>query len=80
MGEETSQVEFAELLGISKQNLCDIEHGRRTVSPKMAAAFAKKTGYSTSQLVRLCLQDMLNKDGMKYVVDLVPADLYLKAA
>ena len=44
VGEEMSQVEFASLLGISKQNLCDIEHERRFVSPKIAQEFAKKTG------------------------------------
>jgi len=40
-GEEMSQVEFAKLLGVSRQYLCDIEHGRRTVSPKSVAALKK---------------------------------------
>ncbi len=71
VGEDMSQVAFAELLGISKQNLCDIEHGRRFVSPKMANEFAKKTGYSSAQFIRLCLQDMLKRDGIKFEVELV---------
>ncbi len=66
-----AQVKFAALLGISKQNLCDIEHERRFVSPKMAENFAKKTGYSSNQFVRLCLQDMLKRDGIPYEVELV---------
>ena len=45
-GEEVSQVELAKTLGISRQNLCDIEHNRRFVSPKMAADFAPPTGNS----------------------------------
>jgi transcriptional regulator with XRE-family HTH domain len=72
-GEEKSQVEFAKLLGISRQYLCDIEHGRRTVSPKSAAAFAKKLGYSPQQFVRLCLQDLVNRDGLKLKIDVQDA-------
>ena len=72
-GEEMSQVEFAELLGVSRQYLCDIEHGRRTISPKAAAAFAKKLGYSPKQFVRLCLQDLVNRDGLKLKIDVQDA-------
>lgn len=72
-GEEMSQVEFAKLLGVSRQYLCDIEHGRRSVSPKKAAAFAKKLRYSPQQFVRLCLQDLVNRDGLKLKVDIQDA-------
>src|SRR5271154_6987242 len=72
-GEEMSQVEFAKLLGVSRQYLCDIEHGRRAVSPKSAAAFAKKLGYSPQQFVRLCLQDLVNRDGLKLKIDVQDA-------
>src|SRR3970040_1208306 len=44
--EEMSQVEFAAKLGISKQHLCDIEKGRKFVSPERAAKFAKILGHS----------------------------------
>lgn len=53
-GEEMSQVEFANLLGISKQYLCDLEKGRKFVSPKVAAGFALKLHYSDKQFIRLC--------------------------
>jgi len=69
-GEEMTQVDFARQLGISRQNLCDIEHNRRFVSPKMSAEFAEKLGYSKKQFVRLCLQDLLNRDGIPLLVEL----------
>ena len=72
-GEEVSQVEFAKMLGISRQNLCDIEHNRRFVSPKMAAEFAEKLGYSAKHFVRLCFQDMLDRDGLNFSIDVESA-------
>lgn len=68
-GEEMSQVEFAHVLKVSRQYICDVEHGRRFVSPKAAAQFAKKLGYSPQQFVRLCLQDVVNRDGLKLIID-----------
>lgn len=72
-GEEFSQVEFAKTLGVSKQYLCDLEHGRRFASPKAAADYARKLGYSEEQFVRLCLQDMLDRDGILLNVDVKAA-------
>lgn len=69
-GEEITQTEFARLLGISRHNLCDIEHNRRFISPRMAVQFANKLGYSEKQFVRLCLQDMLNREGLALRVEL----------
>lgn len=69
-GEELTQVGFAKKLGISRQNLCDIEHNRRFISPKMASEFAKKLGYSEKQFIRLCLQDLLNREGIELVVEI----------
>lgn len=72
-GEELSQVKFAEMLGMSRQMLCDIEHNRKNISPKKAAEYAEILGYSPKQFIRLCLQDMLNRDGFKLDVDLADA-------
>ena len=72
-GEELSQVAFSQKIGISRQNLCDIEHNRRYISPKMAAEFAEKLGYSKKQFVRLCLQDLLNRDGLTLLIDVQDA-------
>lgn len=69
-GEEMSQVEFAKLLGVSRQVLCDIERGRRTISPKKAAEYADKLGYSRKQFVRLCLQDMIDRDHLDLIVEI----------
>ena len=69
-GEEMTQVDFAKQLGVSRHYLCDIEHNRRYVSPKAAAEFAEKLGFSSKQFVRLCLQDMLNRDGLALLVDI----------
>ncbi len=45
LGEEISQAAFAEKLGISVSHLCDIEKGRKVVSPERAARFAKILAY-----------------------------------
>ena len=69
-GEELSQVEFAKMLGVSRQVLCDIEHGRRIISPKKAAEYADLLGYSKKQFVRLCLQDMIDRDHLGLIVEI----------
>ncbi len=66
--EEMSQVEFAKKLGISKQHLCDIEKGRKFVSPERAARFAKLLGHSEQSFVALALQDIVNQGGLKLKV------------
>lgn len=72
-GEEMSQVEFAKLLRVSRQYLCDVEHGRRFISPKSAAEYAKKLGYSQQQFVRLCLQDLVDRDGLALKINVQDA-------
>ena len=74
-GEELSQVEFAKVLGVSRQILCDIEHGRRIISPKKAAEYAALLGYSKKQFIRLCLQDLLFRSLLIYKIQ--PHDLRL---
>ena len=73
LGEEISQVEFARQLGISKSHLCDIEKGRKLVSPERAAMFAKILKYSSEQFVRLALQDQVEKAGLKFKVKIEAA-------
>lgn len=72
-GEGLSQVAFAKKLGVSKQYLCDLERGRRFASPKAASDYAKKLGYSDKQFVRLCLQDIVDRDGIDLYVDVKAA-------
>ena len=73
LGEEMSQVEFAGQLGISKSHLCDIEKGRKLVSPERASVFAKTLKYSSEQFVRLALQDQVEKAGLKFKVKIEAA-------
>ncbi len=71
--DEFSQLEFAKRLRISPSHLCDIEKGRKVVSPERAAKFAKTLGYSESQFVRLALQHMLDQAGIKLRVEVKAA-------
>ena len=66
-GEEMSQAEFALLLGVSKSHICDIEKGRKHISPMRAMQFAKILKYSEEQFVRLALQDIVDKLDQKHV-------------
>lgn len=72
-GEEMSQGAFARKLGIPQQKLCDIEKGRRNVSPKRAAQFAKKLGHPADVFIELALQDQVNQDGLKFKVSVKAA-------
>ncbi|OGL43775.1 MAG: transcriptional regulator [Candidatus Schekmanbacteria bacterium RBG_13_48_7] len=71
--EEISQVKFAQKLGVSKSHLCDIEKGRKTVSPERAALFAEILGYAPDQFVRLSLQSILDEAGLKMKVEVKAA-------
>lgn len=68
--EELSQVEFAEKLGISRSHLCDIEHGRKLVSPKKAVEYASILKNSKVLFVQTALQDQVNQVCKPYVVKL----------
>ena len=72
-GEEETLAAFAGRLGVSRQYLHQVEQEHRHVSPEQAARFAKTLGYDTLSFVRLCLQDMLTKAGIKADVDLKAA-------
>jgi len=64
VGDEISQAEFARMLGISRSHLCDIEHGRKSVSLTRAMKFAQILGYPADQFVRLALQSMVDEVGL----------------
>ena len=71
--EDLSQDECAKKLGVSKSHLCDVEKGRKTVSPERAARWARILGYPESVLVRLALQGELDASGLKYKVEIEAA-------
>jgi transcriptional regulator with XRE-family HTH domain len=60
--EGMTQADFAKLLNIPPQKLCDIEKGRRFISPLTAAIFAKRLGDSPEYFVIKCLQDELDRN------------------
>ena len=67
--DEISQTALSRKLGISKQYLCDIEKGRRLVSPTQAVRFAKVLGHPAKVLVQLALQDSVHESGLKLKVN-----------
>ena len=68
MCDELSQTEFARILGVSRSHICDIEKGRKVVSPERAAAWAKVLGYPDTVFVKLALQEQLDRAGVKMSV------------
>lgn len=66
--DEITQAAFAKKVGISRQYLCDVEKGRRLVSPAQAARFAKVFGHPIRVLVQLALQDSVRASGLKLKV------------
>ncbi len=68
--EDLSQDACAKKLGVSKSHLCDVEKGRKIVSPERAAKWARVLGYPESVLVRLTIQAELDAAGLKYKVAL----------
>lgn len=75
-GDEITQVDFAnQLENMSRQQLCDIEHGRKLVSPQLAAKYARILGYPEQQFIQLSLQDIVDRAGLEVRVD-VSRSLY----
>lgn len=72
-GEEMTQTAFAKKIGLSVQNLNDLEKGRRIPTPTRAARIAKKLGLPQVGLIELALRDSLAKEGFRYEVKLESA-------
>jgi DNA-binding XRE family transcriptional regulator len=62
LGEEMTQKELAELLGISKQRVCDIEKNRYHVSLKLCKEMASHLDLPPEWLAKLTLQDQINNE------------------
>jgi len=71
--EDISQTAFARKVGLSVQNLNDLEKGRRIPTPTRAARIAKKLGLPEMGMIQLALRDSLTKEGFKYNVKLASA-------
>lgn len=73
LADEQSQVEFARLLKMSVQSLCDLEKGRRIPTPGRAAKIARRLGIPEVSLIQLALRDVLFADGFRFEVRLEKA-------
>ena len=71
--DEVSQAEFARRLDVSRSHLCDVEKGRKVVSPERAAAWAKVLGFTATVFVKLALQEQLDRAGVKMSVQVEAA-------
>lgn len=63
---------FASQLGISRSHLNDIEKGTKPVSAKKASEYAKLLAFEEEEFVRLAVQDMMNRNGLRYNIELSP--------
>ena len=73
MSEEMSLKSFGKLIGLSIANLCDIEKGRKGVSPEKAEQIAKALKVPPALLVRLSIEESLQAAGLRYQVEIKPA-------
>ena len=71
--ERLTQTAFAKKVGLSVQNLNDLEKGRRIPTPTRAARIAKKLRLPEVGLIQLALRDSLIKEGFHYEVRLESA-------
>lgn len=67
--EEMTLKEFGRLVGLSIANLCDIEKGRKGVSPEKAEQIAQAIGVPPELLIRLSIEEGLKAAGLKYRVE-----------
>jgi transcriptional regulator with XRE-family HTH domain len=70
MSHEVSQVYMARELSISKQDLCNIEKGRKAVSVERALLFANALGMPVQTFVKYALQDQLIRAGLNATVEI----------
>ena len=73
LGEDQSLAGFGRRIGLSAQKLCDLEKGRRHVSPERAAQIARKLGHPEAVFVRLALQDLVDAGGLRFKVQVEAA-------
>jgi|SRR5664279_1397278 len=73
VSDEQSLKDFGKLIGVSVANLCDIEKGRKCVSPKKAEQISKAIGLPPALLIRLSIEESLKAVGLKYSVEIKPA-------
>jgi transcriptional regulator with XRE-family HTH domain len=73
LAKEYSQVEMANILGISKQELCNIEKGRKIISVERAKFFAITLKMPPKVFAKYALQDQLTKANIVGIVEIMDA-------
>lgn len=71
--EELSLKDFGKKAGLSVANLCDIEKGRKGISPEKAEQIAKAIGVPPALLIRISIEEGLRAAGLRYTVEIKPA-------
>jgi transcriptional regulator with XRE-family HTH domain len=66
-----TQVEMAKKLGICKQELCNIEKGRKLVSVERAKSFALALDMPPRTFAKYALQDQLTAAGIEGEVEII---------
>lgn len=67
-----TQQEMANLLGVAKGTLCDIEKGKQSVSVELAKKIAKTAGLSEIMAIEACFIDQHKKSKSKFHVTVTP--------
>lgn len=65
---------FGKRIGLSRQNLCAIENGRRSLSLERAIEIARALGHHEGHFAELAIQQQLDALGANYRVQLIAAD------
>jgi|FLYM01.1.fsa_nt_gi transcriptional regulator with XRE-family HTH domain len=71
--DDLSQIAFSKRIGISPQNLNDLEKGRRIPTPLRAARIARRLNLPEVSLIQIAIRDSLHKDGFNFDVKLETA-------
>lgn len=63
--DELTQEDVATKVGVSKQHVSDVEHGRKKVSIERAVRWAKALGYPPALFARMVAQEEFDAVGVK---------------
>lgn len=63
--------EYASLLDISVQYLCDIEHGRKRIGVKLANKIARRLNECPMSFVLASLQELCDRNNLNFRVSLM---------
>lgn len=74
MAKDLSQSALAKKINVARNVICDLEKGRRIVTPELALKIARTLKIDEDILLTLVFQETLNKLGKKRIVELKHVD------